>query len=491
MLYQLLKFKWLQFWRSPALSQSLVQNIILGIIGLYFLLNMLVMGFFLEKIVQELAPDSSNSILSLVVAGLFYYALFDLVMRYFIQKFPVIDLKPFLTLPITKSTLAHNLLLRSIGSFYNLLPLCFLVPFFFSSVLGKYPMPQVISFALLGIGLILLNNFLAFYIDKRLAIKTNWIGGILVGIIILGFCEYKGYVQLFPYLNRVANTILANPLLGTIPLLIAIALYFITHRFFTNNFTLDTQEASRHLFASALPIGLFSRFGKAGILMDLEIKLMLRSKRARTYLMLSPLFLLYPLMFLDMLNDPYMLIFVCFLLTGMIAMNHGQLMLSWNSFHFDLLQSRTYTYYDLFSAKYYVLAASCLLLFILSLPYAFLSGEFIIFNFVLLLYSMSVAIFGYMLLASYNSLRIDPNIGGAFSMSGFGVAHFLIVIPLLLIPCGLYWIGSLFGGKAGGLFSLGIVGLLGVLFHRQLIQICVNIFKKNRYKIGAAFRKSQ
>ena len=146
---------------------------------------------------------------------------------------------------------------------------------------------------------------------------------------------------------------------------------------------------------------------------------------------------------------------------------------------------------DRFSAKYYLLAISCALLFLVCLPYAFLNGQLILFSFVMMLINMSFSIFAYMLLASVNSLRVDPNEGSAFSLSGFGIAHYLIAIPLMVVPCLLYWLGTIVGGKAGGLLLLGMVGLLGVLFHRQLIQWCVDIFKKNRYKIGAAFRKTQ
>ena len=177
-------------------------------------------------------------------------------------------------------------------------------------------------------------------------------------------------------------------------------------------------------------------------------------------------------------------------MTGMIAMNHGQLMLSWNSLHFDLLQSRSYTYHDLFKAKYYILVISCVIPFILCLPYFFLARDIVLFCFVLLLYNMSWSIFAYMFLASYNSMRIDPNEKGAFNMKGFGAAHFLIPFPIMILPCFLYFAGSLFGGKIGGLAVITIFSIIGLLFHQPIIRFCVDNFKENRYKIGAAFRKS-
>jgi len=491
MIIQLLKHSWLKFRRSPAFNQGMTQNVILGIVGIYFLLNMLVLGYFLGDIVEEYSPEENA--ITLIVVGLIFYALLDLLTRYFIQKFPTLDIKPYLTLPVKKSTQAHYLLLKSLGSFYNIFPLFFIVPFFFTSVVGVYPMQTVIAFILFGFGVIILNNFLSFYIEKRMAIKGPWIGMILVGIIVLFYCEYQGYISVYPYVLKMAKGILSNPLIAAIPLLLGGAFYGITHRFFTDNFTLDTNQESSYLFGQSLPKGLFERFGEAGKLMELEIQLMLRSKRSRTYLLMSVIFIFYPFLVLgsSMENGPYMFIFFGIILTGMIAMNHGQLMLSWNSLHFDLLQSRSYTYHDLFRAKYYILVISCIIPFILCLPYVFLEKDFVIFSFVLLLYNMGWSIFAYMFLASYNSLRIDPNEKGYFNMKGFGVAHYLAPSLIMILPCFLYFAGSVFGGKIGGLAVITIFSVIGLLLHQPIIRYCVNNFKKNRYKIGAAFRKVQ
>lgn len=489
MILQLLKFKFLQFRRSPTFHQSLIQNIILGIIGAYLIVNMVVVGFLFKEMVTTIYPE--GNLLVVAIACLLYYAIADLVMRYFLQKFPVIDLKPYLTLPIKKGTIVNNLLIRSIGSIFNLLPLCFFLPFFFRSVVGQFPSGQVIGFFLLGIGIILFNNFLSFYIDKRMTLKGYAIGIILLLIMAIIFLDYQGYIPVFPFFEACGAYLLKFPFLCIIPLTLAGCMYLFSFRFFRDHLTLDTQVSSNHLFASAIPSGIFSRFGKAGTLMELEVKLILRSKRSRGYLVMSVLFLLYPLVMLDVLENSFMKVIICMVITGMIALNHGQLMLSWNSLHFDLIQSRIYTFTELFQAKYYLLAASCILLFMLSFPYFYLGTEFMLFNFVMLFYSMTVPIFLYMLLASLNSKRIDPNEKSAFNMSGMGAGHFLIMLPIMAIPCLLYWIGYSIGGKYVGLFIILFTGIIGLLFHRWVIQYCVSTFKSRRYDIGAAFRKSQ
>jgi len=139
----------------------------------------------------------------------------------------------------------------------------------------------VIAFVLFGIGVILMNNFLSFYIEKRMAIKGPAIGVILIGIIVLFYCEYQGYTSMYPYVLKMAKGVLSNPLIAAIPLVLSGTFYAIAHRFFTKNFTLDTKKESSYLFGHNLPMGLFERFGDAGKLMELEMKLMLRSKRSR------------------------------------------------------------------------------------------------------------------------------------------------------------------------------------------------------------------
>jgi len=167
------------------------------------------------------------------------------------------------------------------------------------------------------------------------------------------------------------------------------------------------------------------------------------------------------------------------------------LLLSWNSLHFDLLQSRGHTLYDLFLAKYYILCLSCLLTYLLSLLYFFWNPNIVLFSTALLPFNMTLPIFIYMLLASYNSLRIDPNEGSAFSMNGFGAAHYMTFLPIMLIPCLLYLVGSFLGGRMVGLLFIAGPSLIGLLFHQALTRLCVKDFKTNQYRISAAFRKKQ
>ena len=111
----LFELEWLQFWRSPDLVQKIIQNTILGIIGVYFFINTIALGYLFE-----LLNVPQDDLLSVATSGLLYYFYIDFVVRMFLQGFPTLKIKWFLTLPVKKATLAHGILLRSIFNFYNL-----------------------------------------------------------------------------------------------------------------------------------------------------------------------------------------------------------------------------------------------------------------------------------------------------------------------------------------------------------------------------------
>lgn len=487
---QLLKHAWLEFRRSPALTRNIVQTIFIGFFALYFILVMLGMAFALRPMLEEMFP---NQDLLLVAGGMIgYYFVTDLLMRYFVQKFPSLAVKPYLPLPMKKSGLSHYVLFRSLGSFFNILPLFFLVPFFFKEIVPAYP-AVALNFALFTVGMVLFNNYISLGVSKYMAARSNWAGIIIAGVLVLFFLEYNGYFSLFDYLKEWVSMILSSPLLSAIPALLAGSLYLFLHRFFKEELYLEKTQSQQNLLGANLSVDWFDRFGDAGKLMDLELKLILRSKRARAYLITSGLFVLYPLFFLSMgqevLDSPYMLLMIGLFLTGMVGINHGQILLSWNSLHFDLLMSRGHTIHDIFKAKYYFLAIACLLFFAITIPYVLMNPKILLYSTVMLFYNLAFSLFGYLFLASYTALRIDPNEGGAFSFDGFGIAHYLIIFPIMFLPFLLYLIGSKIGGEIGGLLTIAIPSILMLIFYKSLLNAVVNNFRNHRHKIAAAFRK--
>jgi len=485
-----LKHAWLSFRRSPALTQNILQTLLLAFFGFYIAVSFLVSGLVAGELIREFFPG--RDVLGMAGAFLIYYLPMDILMRYFLQKFPTLSIKPYLLLPVSKSAMVHYLLRRSLLSFYSFLPIFLALPFFLVEVLPNATTVQAVGFVVMVLGVIVSSNYISFWISKASDFNNSVSIVLLLLLVTFLFLEFKGITAFFPYLEGAATAFFSNPVWWIIPVALASGAYFYLFTYFKKHLTAE-KEVKDEKYLQNINLGFFGRFGRAGRLMDLELKLLLRSKRARSYLLMSVVILFFPLIMSNTedIGEEFTYLLFGLLMTGMIALNHGQLMLSWNSLHFDLLLSRGNTIHDIFKAKYYILALSCVVTYVLTLPYVFYDPMIVVFNTALVFINMSFSIYMYMALASYNSLRVDPNEGNSFSFSGFGAAHYLIGIPIMVFPIVLYYAGKFgFGSTTGGVLTLLTVGVIATLFYKQVINACVNLFEKNRYKIAAAFRKA-
>ncbi len=466
-----------------------MQTAVLALFGLYAAVSLLLVGVVGGEYIRQFFPG--RDVLEMAGGIMLYYFLLDLLTRFFLQKFPTIAIRPYLLLPVSKARIAQYLLLRSLLSFFNFMPVFFLLPFMLIEIIPHYDGMAITGFLILVLGQTLLSNYLAFAIDKATAVNSLYAGLFLGVLLLLLYLEYIGVISIILPLAFLASTVISQPLLWIIPLALPVIAFFLLKKWFTNKLHDEKGKGSSMPVTAQFKIDWFGRFGQAGKLMDLEVRLILRSKRARSYVQASAVMALIPFYFLldDSPPNEYMLIMVGLFVTGGFALNHGQLMLSWNSEHFDLLMSRGYTIFEIFKAKYYILTLGSVLFYVLTLPYYFIDPLIPVFNTAMLLFNCSFSVFAYMLLASYNSLRINANEGGSMSLSGFGAAHYIIGIPIFVVPVAVYFVGNILGGMSGGLFALTLVGIVGVMFHRQLIQVCTRIFMNNRYTISGAFRK--
>ena len=490
MLRQLLSQDWKSFRRSPAFGQEVLKTVFLGLFGFMMVLYAFALGAFVPEIIEEFAPEADP--FTFVGKGLLYYFLIDILIRGLMQKFPVLEIKPLLARPIKKGTLSHFVLLKSIKSFFNYFPLFFIVPYFLRNVMGAQPTMVGVNFLLVSIGLILLANFIGFAVDKFFKSKS-WLAFVILGLI-MGtlYLDFSGRIGLGPYLEQLYLFLVSTPITAIIPIVLAGISYYFIHQMVKGYMYLDNMGASSgNKEVSSYNFGFARYFGQPGYLMDLETKLIWRSKRSKTFLMISLVMLAYPLIFIgnasfDMMG---MKIFVGLFVTGMFAMNYGQLLLSWNSPHFDLLMTRNLKIQDIFKAKYYLLAGSCVVLFTLFSVYFFIDRELFFIGAVMFLYNAGVTIYLYMILASFNSKRIDPTKGSMMNYEGIGASHFLILIPVWLIPYAIWKVADLLGNGNIGFVAIAVLGILGLVLHQPIINAITKLFFRNKYKISAAFRK--
>lgn len=484
----LTRYQWLSWVRSPALTQQIVQTVILALFGLYMAANLVFLSLFATKIMQEVYPQADPAI---KLGGLLIYGFFaGLLMRILFQKFPAIHIKPYLLLPITRSNLIHYLLRSSLTSFFNWMPLFILIPYFVQDVLPSHSAAYAIHFLLFYTGFVLFNNYLAFSIDKLFKLKPAVAAIPVILLIGVFIADHRGWIAVSPVLESWFAACMQKGWIASLPLIGAIVLYVYNLKALGLVYFLVDRNSNEPVTEMSIPTTWLGRLGPTGILIGNEIRMIWRHKRSRSLLYIASLMVLYPLIFM---GNPVMdfvafKIFLALFITGIFALNYGQLMLSWNSPHFDFLATRQVRIEDIFRAKYYTLAGSCVVLFLITLPYGWVYPDYLPAHIALFLFNVGFSIYIYMILAAFNSKRIDPSKGAMMNYEGISIVHFFILLPLWGIPF-LIYVAFQFLGANVPFLIIGGLGVIGALFHPTIIHQVTRLFESRKYPILSAFRK--
>jgi hypothetical protein len=487
---RILQHQWKEAVRSSFWQKSLLINVILGIFLLYFLVNLLVLGFFLGKILLSVFPDSDPVI---AFSGIvFYYFTADFLLRFFMQSTPVISIVPYLHLPVKKTSVFHFLLIRSGCSLFNLFPVVVLLPFTLRFVIPAYSAAAGLYWLIALILIIFTNNYLAFFFKKLFALKpaviflVTAVTGIIMAIDItrnrvvsIGFGDGLMYLAQHPaWLLAPAFILIFSYRLS----------WFLLHR----QRYMEVKEKNEKQYYTTERSRYFSElFGLTGTLVLLEIKMILRNNRPRSYLVLSFLFLFYGFMIYPRhpLDSGYaMILFIGLLLTGIMMVQYGQLVLSWESSYFDRLCTAGFSSRELFTAKYGLFFLFNTVTFLLTLPYGLFDYRIALVNFAAWLFNCGINSILILFLGTYNTKRIDMNKGAFFNYEGVSATHFFLVLPVLGLPVLISWMVALFTTPGSGIFSIGLIGFTGIIFHRQLIEIVTRQFISRKQKILHGFR---
>lgn len=161
-----------KFFRAPQWELKMAARIFIGFLTLYFLLVFLGLGIGLFFIIRKVFPEADP--ISVVNQWLIYFFALDFLFRYFLQNPPVSDVKSLLIQPITKAQIIRRVMLRSLTSFFNFIPLIILLPF---CIVVSKENGTTLSLWIWFIGILTLsgvNNFLVFLFNKnkRVAIGT-------------------------------------------------------------------------------------------------------------------------------------------------------------------------------------------------------------------------------------------------------------------------------------------------------------------------------
>ncbi|MEO6522610.1 MAG: DUF5687 family protein [Mucilaginibacter sp.] len=476
------------FWRSKNTGKAIAVRVILGLFILYFAACIGFVAYHLDNILKK-TSDEPNTVIAL--GGLmFYYYIFDLLMRFQLQELPTLRVQPYLHLPIKKNTLIRYLSLASLRSFFNLWPFILFTPFIFKVIVPQYGAIAALTFFIAVISFATFNNYLSLYI-KRKSNLNGWVSvGFGIGLALLMLSDFKFHIISFREPSKwFFGHLTTQPILALLPLALGTLVYYVNFMYLKGNLYLEELGSRKESYKSSTEFPLLNYFGKVGDLVGNEIKLIFRNKRPRSALVMTVMFLLYGLLFYT--NKHYgegWKVFCGTFMTGVFIINYGQFMFGWQAGHFDGILVSKINFRDFLRAKYLLFTAVSTVAFILTIPYAYFGWHIIAVHFAMFLWNIGVNTTIVLFFANRNNKRIDLSKGASFNWEGVGATQLLIGFPLLLFPYLIYAPLAWFNHPDIALVILGAVGLLFVTIRGSLIVKLEEDFQQKRYTIAEGFR---
>ncbi|PTM05971.1 MAG: hypothetical protein DA405_01895 [Bacteroidetes bacterium] len=486
----LLKHQWRKTTRSSFFRQGWGVKILMTIVALYFLASFGALGYFAKEILNK-AFDEPAVLTPIFMGFVLYYLLVDLVMRFFLQDLTVLTVQHYLVLPIAKSKVINYLLGSSIFSFFNLLPLFLISPWAIRVVAVEQGPADAGLWFLALLGFVFTNHFLAIYVKRVLAVNVKIFGAVALVVALAFLGDFMAWFSLTELSKSIFGPLGADPLLGLVSFGLMALIYLVNFRFLLKMTHLDRWKVAAKE-ASSTRFSFLEQRGPLGLMMANELKLITRNKRTKTILWMTLFFSAYGLIFYT--NPIYKdsiswLLFVGIFMTGIFLINYGQFLVSWESAYFDGILTRAYAMEEYYKSKYYLLAFSAVIMYVLTLPYGYFGIKAIYINTACFIYNVGVNTLVLIFASTYNKKPIDLSRGSAFNYQGTGAAQFLIIIPLMVVPMLMVYAFDLLWDGNYGLIFLALLGLIGILSRNYFIKQTVLNFQEKKYINAAGYRQ--
>ena len=492
MFTRFLSLEWKSFFRSASVGKSLGLKILLIFLALYFAASFLFLGIALYPLLQEAFPGEDP--LMLVNRFVLIWLVFELGLRFMMQTLPVMDIKPLMILPIPKRKVVNYVLIKSLYSFYNFLPLFVIIPFgLFTIYKSDYAVGSILGWMLAMIALSLCVNYSNFIIKKRFTDNLKALIPVILLIAVLAALEYFKVFEISLLFGNLLNYLVANPYLALIPVVLLIILYKWNQQNLESKFYLDAGLKGKKLSADTRDFDWTRKFGSIAPFLQLDLKLIWRNKRPKTTIYMSLLLVGYGLIFYP--NDAYhdreaFYVFIGIFMTGIFMINFGQFVPSWDASYYPMIMSQNVPLKQYLASKAGLITFSVVGLAILTTPYVYFGWHILMINMVCALYNIGVNIPILLYAGSFNKKRIDLDKSPFMNYQGTGATQWLVSLPLMVLPVFFYWIVDKFLGIEAAIGFLAALGIIGLLLRPVLLNGIAKRYRDRKYAMISGFKET-
>lgn len=488
MIKRFLSLEWKSFFRAASFQTNLAIKILMAFGALYFIVMFLGLGAGSYYIIEKATDEEP---FQLINKFMLYYFVFDLVFRFFMQKTPVMNIRPLLYINIKKDTIVNYTLGKSALSFFNIMHLFFFIPLAVVLLIEGFDVLGVTTWLVGMIAIVLIINFLNILIDKKDAVFYS----VVVISAIFGALHYFVLFDVTNYTVLFFKGLYDYAWLVIIPIVVLILVYKIVHNFFKSNLYLDAGLATQHDVAKTQHFGWLDQFGTLGSFLKNDIRLITRNKRAKSVIVMSFLFLFYGLLFItgaiEAYENPVWKIFGGIFVTGGFMFSFGQFVPSWDSSYYNLMMSQNIPYRDYLSSKWWLMV-------IVTLISAVLASFYLVFGWKVYLLVLAAAVYNIginahivLLAGAFTRTPIDlmSNKNAFGDKKAFNFKTLLLIIPQILIPLVLYYLGIAFFNDLIGLLFVALAGVAGFALKGFVFDKIEHIYKTQKYETISAYKQ--
>jgi len=487
MFKKFINLEYKQFFRSRYWQKSLALNILLGFFALYLLASFLVLGLAVYPLLKEKIPDKDPFII--VNHFLIYIFLIDLIVRYFLQNLPKLSVKPFFILPVKRSQITHYLLGKSALSFFNFLPAMFYIPFSIMLIINGYNILGVLMWLLAVLTLTLSNNYLNSLINKNNRLFLL----VLALLVLISISQYFGWFDWTIVFSRLFYGFYQYPISVILAIAVFLLCYYLAYKTLKQQLYLDFISQKKQ-FTADEGLTWLDRFGQKSIFLRNDIRLIRRNKRPKMVFIMSFIMVFYGLMFFSnpiyMEKTPFMLIFVVLFMSGAFTLNFGQFVPAWDSGYYSFFMSQNFKYREYLEAKWLMMTMMTILLFILSTPYLYFGGKILLLLLVGAVFNLGFTSYLVLFFGAYNRKAIDLNKSAMLNYQGTSAIQFLMVFLIMIVPIIIYGLANYFWGFNIAVGIIFILGILGLLFKKSIMDFIEKKYIANKYKTISAFKNN-
>ena len=488
--------QWKEFNRGKSVGGKLVAKIFKWFWLIYFTIMSVLMGVIASAYGGPSMefPIENNSLapFEYVNGQLIYFFAYLIVMRYFIQSLPVLNIRTFLLTPLLKKNIVRFSLLNTILAYFNILPLFFLVPFtLILASSGNYDSLGLVGWNINLLGIIYLTNFFNFLLNN----KNNliYIVGIALGLIKV--LEYFSIIDFTIYSKEAFYLFYDTPYLSLFTWLFVFWLYSYVKKYFVKGLYIDIGLQVKIKEAKMDDFSWLDRFGKTATFIKNDLRLLKRSKRARTAVYMAIGCLFYGLIF-NFSEDVYGKtgsFFGYLFSSGGFLFMFGSFVPSWDSQYYPLMMTQNIEYKQYLNSKWSlmiivtiisaIIASGIYSFFGINSVYAVLAGA---------LYNIGVN--GYLTLwaGAYTKTAIDLNSSAnAFGdKKAFNTKTILVGLPQFLLPVLVYYFTSQYYDHFVGCVAVACLGALGVFLKPLAFNIIMKAYKAEKYSTLKAYKSN-